>query len=122
MKMRTIIGLLVIIGIITTSALYAAGYRDQKRMENCQTVDIEKVKQFQNETLTLRDELVTKRLELRNECRKQDPDNDRIATLREEIGEIRTKIRGTADKYEVPFGCLKWRGGKACGKPVVQKQ
>jgi len=109
-KMRTIIGLLVIIGIITTSALYAAGYRDQKRMENCQTVDIEKVKQFQKETSDLRDDLVIKRLELRNEKMKQTPDTGRIAALTNEIKEIRHKIKGVADKYEVPIGCMKWLG------------
>jgi peptidoglycan hydrolase CwlO-like protein len=108
--MRTIIVLLVIVGIIITSAVYAAGHRDQKRMENCQTVDIKKVKQFQKETSDLRDDFVIKRLEFHNEKMKQIPDTGRIATLTNEIKEIRHKIKGVADKYEVPLGCMKWLG------------
>lgn len=110
MRMKTIIGLLVIVGILITSAVYAAGYRIQNRTQDCQTVDIEKVKQFQNETSALRDGLIIKRLELRNENMKQTPDTDKIAALSNEIREIRDKIRGVADKYEVPLRCMKLRG------------
>lgn len=117
MRMKTIIGLLVIVGILVTGIVYAAGYRGQYGMTNCQNVDIEKVKKFQTETLSLRDELATKRLELRNERWKQEPDTDRITTLRNEIREIRHKIKGVADKYEVPLRCMKWRDRRACGKP-----
>jgi glutamine synthetase type III len=109
-RMKTIIGLLVISGILITGAVYAAGNLNQNRIKDCQNVDIEKVKQFQNETSALRDDLVIKKMELRNEEMKQDPDKDKIATLRNEIIEIRNKIRGVADKYEVPMQCIKYRG------------
>jgi glutamine synthetase type III len=115
--MKTIIGLLVITGILITGAVYAAGDWDQNKINDCQNVDIEKVKQFQNETSGLRDDLVVKKLELRNERMKQDPDTDKIATLRNEIMEIRHKIRGIADKYEVPMRCLKYRGRNMHGNP-----
>ena len=58
----------------------------------------------------LRDDLVIKKMELRNEKMKQDPNKDKIATLSNEIMEIRNKIRGVADKYEVPMQCMKYRG------------
>jgi len=108
-RMKTIIGLLVIAGILITGVVYAGGKWDQNRMKDCQNVDIEKVKQFQNETSGLRDALVIKKLELRNEKMKQAPDTDKIATLRNEIMETRNKISGIADKYGVPTRCMKYR-------------
>ena len=108
--MKTIIGLLVIAGILITGVVYAGGKWDQNRMKDCQNVDIEKVKQFQNETSGLRDDLVIKKVELRNEKMKQAPDTDKIATLRTEIMETRNKIKAVADKYEVPMQCMKYRG------------
>ncbi|NWF52431.1 MAG: hypothetical protein HXY47_05045 [Nitrospirae bacterium] len=119
MKTKIIIGLLVILGIIVTGIVYAYGYRGQDAMKNCQNIDIEKLKKFQTETLSLRDELAIKRLELRNECSKQNPDDTRMETLREQIRELRTKIRDIANKYEVSPICLKWRGKRACGKHYV---
>jgi glutamine synthetase type III len=117
--MKTVIGLLVISGILITGTVYAAGNLNQNRMKDCQNVDIEKVKQFQNETSALRDDLVIKKMELRNEKMKQEPDKDKIATLRNEIIEIRHKIRGIADKYEVPMRCLKYRGRNMHGNPSL---
>jgi cell shape-determining protein MreC len=118
-KTKIIIGVLVILGIIVTGMVYAYGYRGQYAMKNCQNIDIEKFKKFQSETLNLRDELAIKRLELRNECLKQDLDDNRIETLKKEIRELRIKIREIADKYEVSPTCLKWRGKMACGKHVI---
>lgn len=117
MKTRTIIGLVVVLGLLVTSAVYASGYRGQSGIGNCQAVDVEKIKQFQRETLSLRDELITKRFELRNEHGKPVPDTDRITTLRQEIRDLRAKIREVADKYEVPMRCMKWRDRKTYAKP-----
>jgi zinc resistance-associated protein len=115
-KAKTIIGLLVL-GVLVAGMVYAAGDRGQYPNANCQNIDIEKVKKFQKETLSLRDELVTKRLELRNEYKKQSPDNERIATLRGEIRDLRSQIQAVADKYEVPLRCMKWRGKRMYEKP-----
>ncbi|MGB9716062.1 MAG: hypothetical protein ACPL1G_06625 [Thermodesulfovibrionales bacterium] len=122
MKKKTITGLLVILGIIITGVVYAQGYRGQDFFANCQNIDIENMKKFQSETLNLRDELAIKRLELRNECLKQDPDNDRMEKLRKEIRELKTKIREVADKYEVSPECLKRHGKRLCGKPLALSQ
>lgn len=65
-------------------------------------VEIEKVKEFQKETLSLRDELQIKRLELRAEYEKEKPDIDRIAQLRKEIVDLQTKIQKIAQKYNLP--------------------
>lgn len=124
MKGRTIIGLVVILGLLITSAVYALGYRGPCGVSNWQTPDVEKIKKFQQETLSLRDELITKRLELQNECGKQVTDTDRITTLRQEIRDIRAKIQEVADKYEVPLRCMKWRNkAERCkGGPIAQNR
>lgn len=64
--------------------------------------NIENLRKFQKETLSLRDELITKRLELQAEYSKPQRDYDRISTLRKEIVDIQTKIQAVADKYGIP--------------------
>jgi uncharacterized protein HemX len=121
-KAKMITGLLVLLGVLVAGMVYAAGGQGQYTKADCQNVDIEKVKKFQEETLSLRDELITKRLELRNEYKKQAPDNEHIATLREEIRGLRSKIQVVADKYEVPLKCIKWRGKRMHEKPEGTQQ
>lgn len=69
-------------------------------------VEPETLARFQKETLPLRDEMVTKRLELSQEYDKETPDADRIAQLRKDMVDIETKIQKSADKYDV------WPGGQ----------
>jgi hypothetical protein len=61
-------------------------------------VSVDKFKQFQKETSGLRDELVLKQVELRSEFAKDKPDTDKIASLRKDIIDLRTKIDKAADK------------------------
>jgi len=87
--------------------------------------DVNALRQFQKETLPLRDEMQVKRLELRNECVKQTPDQNRIAQLEKEMIDLRTKIRAAAEKNGVqgmgygPRGYGRGmgygRGGRGCG-------
>ncbi len=68
-------------------------------------VDVNAFRQFQKETLPLRDEMMAKGLELRNEYNKQKPDQDRIAKLGTEMGALRTQIQAVAEKQGLPaFG------------------
>lgn len=107
MKKGIIIGLALVVGIILTSAVYAMGPMGGHGMghstpaggngTSATTTDIDAVKKFQKETLPLRDELVTKKLELQNEYSKATPDKGRIATLRKEIIDIELKIQEKAD-------------------------
>jgi hypothetical protein len=124
MRGRTIIVFVVVLGLIITSAVYAFCYRGTNGMNTWQATDIEKIKQFQKDTLSLRDELITKRLELRNECGKQVPDTDRITTLRQEIRGLRVRIQEVADKSEVPLRCMKWRNRaeRCMGGPMAQNR
>ncbi|MCX7793450.1 MAG: periplasmic heavy metal sensor [Thermodesulfovibrionales bacterium] len=92
-------------------------------------VDIEKVKKFQKETLSLRDELHIKKLELRQEYEKDKPDLDRIAQLRKEIIDLQTKIQKIASSYGLPAGgpggCGRmgrgFTGGMRCGCQVFDQ-
>ncbi|MFN3395968.1 MAG: hypothetical protein ACK4Z9_04150 [Thermodesulfovibrionales bacterium] len=65
-------------------------------------VNVENMKGFQKETMALRDELITKRMELQNEYNKPQRDYERISTLRKEIVELQTKIQAAAEKYGLP--------------------
>lgn len=77
-------------------------------------VDVAAFKAFQKETLPLRDEMMTKRVELRNEYLKEKPDQNRIATLQKEMIDLRVKIRSAAEKNGLPaFG--PGMGGRGCG-------
>lgn len=98
------VGFIILTGLILVSAVYAyfpgGGFGScVSRFEN---TDIETVKKFQRETLQMRDEMITKRLELPKEFSKENPDRDRIATLRKELVDIRTKIFKKSDEMRLP--------------------
>jgi hypothetical protein len=99
MRKGVIAGLVLFSVIFLVSVVYAhppgGGWGTcLTRLDNA---DINSVKKFQKETLPLRDELVTKRLEIREECRKENPDRDHIANLRKEMIDIRTELHKKAD-------------------------
>ena len=81
-------------------------------------VSPEAMAKFQKETLSLRDELITKRLELSQEYDKETPDADRIAQLRKDMIDVQTKIQKVADKYDIDGagqGRRAGRGGNGRG-------
>ena len=107
MRGKTIIGILVVMAVLIMGTVFAFGYRGPSGTNACQNLDIEKVKQFQKETLSQRDEMMTKKLELRKECVKEAPDDKRISTLKQEIRDLKVTIQQAADKYDVDVRCLK---------------
>ena len=111
MKGKTIMVFLVVLAVLAVGTVYAFGYRGSSKITACQNIDIEKVKQFQNETLSQREDLMTKKLELRKECGKEVPDANRISALKQEIREIKAGIKEAANKYDVDLRCLKGRHG-----------
>lgn len=107
MKRATIIGLTLVIGLFLTGAAYAMF--DGQGSGPCITAtgaDIETVKKFQKETLSLRDEIMTKKLELHGEYNKPTPDANRIATIQKEIIDLKAKIHEIANKHgiKMPIG------------------
>lgn len=98
----------VMIFLIITSLLILSGIAYARHMhgmgpmtKNEPSVDIDNIKKFQKETLSLRDDLITKKLELRKEYNKPERDYNQIATLKKEIVDLKTKIEAIADKYGI---------------------
>ena len=89
--------------------------------EGAEDVDLEKVAKFQKETLPLRDELMMKKLELRQEYAKEKPDADVIGKLRKEMIDIQTSIDKVAADLGLEgfgpnrgFGCGSGRANGDC--------
>ncbi len=95
MKKVSVVAVVVAVGFLLSSVAYAAW---QGPGPGSGQVDVKALRQFQKETLPLRDELAAKNLELRNEYTQQTPDRSKIATLQKEIIDLRTKIQTAADK------------------------
>ena len=66
--------------------------------------NVETMKKFQSETLSLRDAIMTKNLELQNEYNKPAPNTNRIATLQKEIIDLQAKIQAVAEKHGITAG------------------
>ncbi len=130
MKKAAFLGLAVALAMVLTGVVYAHGPwghgMDYGMDYSTPNVDTETLKKFQKETLSLRDELLTKKLELRNEYNKSVPDKKHIATLRKEIIDLQTKIQEISDKYgiDIPTGYgMMGRGmmaGMGCTCPMCQ--
>ena len=101
MKKLLVVALVVIFGAALSTAAVAAGPRGQGPGPDTQ-VDVNAFRTFQKETLPLRDEMAVKRVELRNEFNKADPDQNRIAALQKEMIDLRTKISAAAKKNGLP--------------------
>jgi hypothetical protein len=120
MKKLLVVGLVVVFGITLTTAAFAAWNRGPWANPGEQT-DVNAFRNFQKETLPLRDEMAAKRLELRNEFNKDTPDQAKIAALQKEMIDLRTKISDTAKKNGVPdrgYGRgyhMGWGGGYSPG-------
>ena len=69
------------------------------------------MKKYQKETLSLRDDLAAKQVDLEAEYDKPEPDPARIASLRKEIVDLEARIQTVADNYGVrPWGSGHGRG------------
>jgi hypothetical protein len=121
MKKRTLVvlGLVLSMSIIVAGSAMARqgggygmmGSGDDRGYGNCNWNDGERTEvapesmaKFQKETLSLRDDMITKRLELSQEYDKDTPDADRIAQLRKDMIDVQTKIQKVADKYDIGQG------------------
>jgi zinc resistance-associated protein len=79
-------------------------------------VDANALRAFQKETLPLRDEMMAKRIEIRNEYAKEKPDQNRVAGLEKDMIDLRTKIRAAAEKQGLPAqGFGPGMGGRGYG-------
>lgn len=112
MKKITVIALALVVGLILASGAYA--WWDGYGMGYGTGANVETMKKFQKETLSLRDELMTKQMELQNEYNKPVPDTNRVVALKKEIIDLQAKIQTVAEKYGIsaggPMGGMMGRG------------
>jgi hypothetical protein len=101
MKKLMVVALIVVFGALLSTVAVAAWTKGQGPGPDAQ-VDVNAFRNFQKETLPLRDEMAVKRLELRNEFSKTNPDQATIAALKEEMIALRTQISDAAKKNGLP--------------------
>jgi hypothetical protein len=106
MTRKMIIGISLALTVLGGTAVYAGmGCNGGAGMFG-ENPDIEKVRTFQKETLTERDEMMIKRLELNQELDKKTPDKAKIETLRKEMTDLRGKLQESANRIGLVGGCL----------------
>ncbi|OGR00550.1 MAG: hypothetical protein A2505_01240 [Deltaproteobacteria bacterium RIFOXYD12_FULL_55_16] len=76
----------------------------------------ETMKKFQQESLSLRDELMIKQIELQTEFSKPVLDRARIASIRKEVIDIQAKVQVVADKHGIPAFASGAGGGMMAGR------
>lgn len=89
-----------------------------------QSADTETLKKFRQETLSLREELITKKTDLRAEFDKPEPDAAHIATLRKDISDLRLKIQTIAEKNGLPAwgpGPGGMMAGRGLGRGIMMR-
>jgi hypothetical protein len=101
MKKLMVVALVVVFGALLSTVAVAAWTKGQGPGPDAQ-VDVNAFRNFQKETLPLRDEMAVKRLELRNEFSKSNPDQAKIAALKEEMIALKTQISDAAKKNGLP--------------------
>jgi len=115
MKKVFVVALVVAVGFSLGGMAYAGwgggfgpGYGNQ--------VDVKALRSFQKETLPLRDELIARRAEIQTEYTKENPDQNRIATLQKEMIDLRTKIQDSARKQGLSDRGPGWMAGGGYGR------
>jgi zinc resistance-associated protein len=115
MKKITIVAMVAVLGLVLAGgAAFAGQWQGRGGCGPCAygadpaakapTIDPTALRAFQKETLPLRDEVMAKRVEIRNEYTKEKPDQTKIATLQKDIIDLRAKIRTAAEKQGLPAG------------------
>jgi zinc resistance-associated protein len=113
MKKITLVALVAAFGLVLLGSAAFAGPGQGRGCGPCAygtgqgaapQIDANALRAFQKETLPLRDEVMAKRVEIRNEYTKEKPDQTKIATLQKDIIDLRAKIRSAADKNGLPAG------------------
>lgn len=89
--MRKWVAVIIVLAIklIFFSFSYAENYKEPINIKSSKE---DSIKKFYKETLNLREKIIEKKLELRKEFIKKNPDKDKIAMLRKEINDIRANI------------------------------
>jgi hypothetical protein len=114
--MKGIVGGIVVAAVLLTAGVALAcdgpwmGY-GAGRAGSYGAANATAMKKFQKETLSLRDDLAARQVDLAEEYDKAEPDAGRIAAIRKDIVDIEAKIEAAADKH----GLRHWGRGHGRG-------
>ncbi len=121
--MKKVTGMVMAVMVVFVSASSAFAWWDGPGMGygpgSYSGANAETMKKFQKETFSLRDELMTKQLDLQAEYEKPVPDTARIASIRKDIIDIQAKIQVVADKHGVPAWGSGSGGGMMMGRGMM---
>ncbi|HGJ66056.1 TPA: hypothetical protein ENS27_11805 [bacterium] len=102
--MKKFVSFLVLFVLILAVSGEARMMRGGIGYANYTAIKVENLRKFQKETLTLRDELLGKKIELEQEYSKEKKDYEKITALKKDIVALQTKIQATAEKYGIRNG------------------
>lgn len=98
MRKEVVAILALTINLIFLSFLYSENYKEPINIKSSKE---DSIKKFYKDTISLREKIIEKKLELRKEFIKKNPDKDKIAMLRKEIYDIRASIMKKADEEKI---------------------
>ncbi len=124
MKKAMLVGVAVLVGLMAAGSAYAANAGSEKGQSNTATeINIKTVKKFLKTTSDARNDLVIKRIEL-VQVLVNDPTNyDKIAEIRKDIIDLKTKVMDTAKKFGLDEAVIRYiiiKRAIQCGNTVPQ--
>lgn len=123
MRTSRIVAVMAVLGLLVATAAFAgpwSGRGHERGYGYGPEVSSETLKNFQKETLPLRDELLAKQIEIREEYAKENPDLQKLASLKKEMVDLQTRIAESARKHGIerrgqgPFGEGRGNRGGDC--------
>lgn len=116
MNTKTLMGVLIVVAVLFSSAVYAGRwYCDDCGIWYGTGASTDALKKFHKETLSMRDELTVKEIELQQEYDKPNPDANRITALRKQIIDLQAKIQVIADRHGISQGGSRGSGMRGQG-------
>lgn len=127
MRKSRIVAVLAVLGLLAATAAFAGPWYGAGYERGCgygygpgPGVNSETLRNFQKETLPLRDELMAKRIEIQEEYAKENPDLQKLASLKKDMVDLQTRIGESARKNGIerrgrgPFGEERGNRGGDC--------
>jgi Spy/CpxP family protein refolding chaperone len=106
------VAVIAVVGALLASSVVYAGWGGGWCMTgNGQNVSTQKMRNFQKDTLKLRENLMEKQLDLQDELSMDVPDGKKVAALRKEIINLQSQLQAAGTKY----GMTDWGMGSGSG-------
>lgn len=108
------VAVIAVVGALLASSVVYAGWGwggGWCMTGNGQNVSTQKMRNFQKDTLKLRENLMEKQLDLQDELSMDVPDGKKVAALRKEIINLQSQLQAAGTKY----GMTDWGMGSGSG-------